>query len=252
VFEEAARLRGQVRVLLHILPHLCLKDLGHPYLVCLRVVERGYEDAVAVVEEESDDRDHDQAEPEQPAGHQLHKHSSHISTNSHSRPQHTVHDQEYEPESNTSPDTYMTVDRPGVHLEAGLQAGGDHHKGVHRVAQDQVPVRLSVTPADAWCHGAHGQPEQQDRVEQRDRDPLPELLVVEHLGALGGDVEGRILLSRRGRTCSVHDSEGDWRQRGEEYVVHPDCPAFVQNLSTPKIVDSEPKLDDVEGNILVE
>ena len=36
---------------------------------------------------------------------------------------------------------YMTVDRPGVHLEAGLQAGGDHHKGVHRVAQDQVPVR---------------------------------------------------------------------------------------------------------------
>ena len=55
------------------LAHLCLKDLGHPYLVRLRVVERGDEDAVAVVEEESDDRDHDQAEPEQPAGHQLHK-----------------------------------------------------------------------------------------------------------------------------------------------------------------------------------
>ena len=36
---------------------------------------------------------------------------------------------------------YMTVDRPSVHLEAGLKAGGDHHKGVHRVAQDQVPVR---------------------------------------------------------------------------------------------------------------
>ena len=59
-------------------------------------------------------------------------------------------------------------------------------------------------------------------MEQRDRDPLPELLVVEHLGALGGDVEGRILLSRRGRTCSGKDQISPTLHREKEVETRGD------------------------------
>ncbi len=52
-----------------------------------------------------------------------------------------------------------------------------------------VPARL---PANAGGHGAQRQPEQQDGVEQRHRNPLPKLPMVEEFRILGNSVEGGI------------------------------------------------------------
>ena len=50
----------------------------------------------------------------------------------------------------------------------------------------------------------------------------------------------------------VEEAEGDGRGGGEEDVVHADGPPLVEHLPAPVVVDGEPKLDDVEGYILVE
>ena len=52
-----------------------------------------------------------------------------------------------------------------------------------------LPARLPMDPSG---HGAQRQPEEQDGVEEGHRYPLPELPVVEQLGALRGSVEGGV------------------------------------------------------------
>ncbi len=50
----------------------------------------------------------------------------------------------------------------------------------------------------------------------------------------------------------VEEAEGDGRGGGEEDVIHADGPSLVQHLPAPVVVDGKPKLDNVEGYILVE
>lgn len=56
----------------------------------------------------------------------------------------TVSQQKDEPQQYAAPDAGMAEPRPGVHLYAGLEAGGDDDQRVHGVAKHQVAVRPGV------------------------------------------------------------------------------------------------------------
>merc|ERR1719481_1470089 len=54
------------------------------------------------------------------------------------------------------------------------------------------------------------------------------------------------------RANPVKQAKGHRRSGGEKHIIHPDRPAFVDDLPAPVVVNSEPKLDDVESDVLVE
>ena len=126
-----------------------------------------------------------QTEPEHWAReHQL-EHVGHVTGHEHlGGPEMAVEGEEQEPDDDAAPDGQVTGQRPGVHLHARLEARGDHHQGVDRVPQHQVPVSPAIGPLDPNLHGDFWYPEQQCGVVDGEPDPLPELFDIEELTIL--------------------------------------------------------------------
>ena len=128
--------------------------------VCLRSEHRGLDGPVDDVREEGNNRHEDETEPEDRAGHHHLEHPRHVAGKWDGRPEFAVDSQEQKPEADTSPDTGVAEPGPGVHLDASLQAGGDHHEGVDGVTQHQVVVCPPTAPLNPSGEGTQRQPEE--------------------------------------------------------------------------------------------
>ena len=140
--------------------HLGVYYLCNSDPVRLRPEYRGLDRPVDYVKEEGDQRDEDKTEPEDRAGHHDTEHPRHVAGQGKCGPHMTVDRQEEEPEDDAPPDAGVTDPGPGVHLDAGLDAGGDDNKGVDGVAQHQVVVVPPAAPLDSSLKGSEGQPEE--------------------------------------------------------------------------------------------
>ena len=189
--------------------------LRNPDLVCLRPEDCGLDGPVDDVGQEGHCRHEDETEPEDGTGEHHLEHSRHVAGEGNDRPYVTVDRQEEEPEDDAAPDAGVAHPSPGVHLDSGLETGGDDDQGVDGVAQHQVVVSPAAAPLHAGVKSSEGQPEKQYRVIDRDPNPLPELFNIEQFRVLAGLIEAWELLPGLGCAGPVEESQGDGREGGE-------------------------------------
>merc|ERR1719219_1798955 len=134
--------------------------LRNPDLVGLSPEDGGPDGPVDDVGQESHCRHEDETEPEDWTGEHHLEHSRHVAGEGNDWPNVTVDRQEEEPEDDAAPDTGVTHPGPGVHLQAGLEAGGDDDQGVDGVAEHQVVVSPPTAPLHPGLESSEGQPEE--------------------------------------------------------------------------------------------
>ena len=135
--------------------------LRNPDLVRLCPEDCGHDGPVHDVRQERHCGHEDETEPEDRAGEHHLEHPRHVAGEGDGRPDVTVDRQEEEPEDDAAPDAGVTHPGPGVHLDAGLEAGGDDDQGVDGVAQHQVVVGPAAAPLHAGVESPQRQPEEQ-------------------------------------------------------------------------------------------
>ena len=197
-------------------------------------------------------RNQDDAGPEDGAREEHLEHVDHVGAEGDDGPGVTDNEAVDEPEDDAAPDAGVTWPVPGVHLQSCLETSRNHDRTVDGVSKMQVSVSFPTTPLHSSREHVHGHPVQDDGVVESQTDPLPKLQDVEDFSVLRLVIQTWIFLSDFCRTRSVKQSQCHGGCGGEEKIVHANGPSFIDNLSTPIVVESKPKLNDIQSNILVE
>eukprot|EP00128_Syssomonas_multiformis_P001910 Colp12_sorted_trinity150504_noHs@27698 len=163
-----------------------------------------------------------------------------------------VDDDEDEPHEHAQVDGQVGPQHPCLDDHGSLDVDGHQHHGEDGGAEPPLPCRLPIRLHNILLEDPKRQPEQDRRVEDGIDGPGPEHTHVEMTATLACTVETGVAHEDLVTHVLVEDTDGKRRQHREDHVVQRDGPLLEKNLAREAVHDSEPELDEVEGDVLVE